>query len=771
MRWGLVIACGLWAACARSGTSPDAGSTVVDPCMPACSSGQVCRYNTCVPAPALCTATAGCMGDAYCDTTAGECLPWGIGPGGTSDLSCAATAAPGVFFPQQQCEWLGPPAGDAFSGHVQVLATPMVATLDDPTTPSIVFPSYNQTDHGGQSCTSTTAAFGVIRVIDGRTCAQRATLGSPTVIAAAPVAIGDLGGDDATPEIVAARSGGGLVAFTHRAGGWEVMWQTQTSLASGMCDWAGPAIHDLDDDGVPEVIFYGAVYDGRTGAAIDESLGTGLDAVGLGYIPLVADVDGDGVPDLVTGKNLYSWDKASRKWGPPRPLPAGNGLVAVGDLGTFPAVGQDDRAHTDGIAEIVVVLQGTVRAFNVAGREVFTASFRTGSGPQGGPPVLADFDGDGRVEIGSAGTDSYHVFDPDCRLAAGQTAPDPATCASRSTDGVLWTSPTQDRSGDVAGSSAFDFDGDGRPEIAASDECFTRLYDGATGQVLYSRARSSCLWYENPVVADTDGDFNAELVTTSNTSCGIQCPAVDPVFDGVSCLGDADCTATTRCVREQPGDARGLCRCSLDADCGDGYACRDPIAGASAAGKVCRASHPASTTGVHVIADAVDRWIAARPIWNQHAYSVTNIDAAGRVPRTSQWLRNWAQPGLDNFRANTPADPMAPRAQADLTVRSASVSCEDAGPSVAAEVCNRGSQPTAPGVPVAVYAATTPSKLRCQAQTGEQLAPGSCATVRCTWLGPAGDGAVVVDDRGTGSGVVRECREDNNALAVHVACP
>jgi hypothetical protein len=224
-------------------------------------------------------------------------------------------------------------------------------------------------------------------------------------------------------------------------------------------------------------------------------------------------------------------------------------------------------------------------------------------------------------------------------------------------------------------------------------------------------------------------------------------------------------------VRDQAGDGRGRCRCSLDADCGDGYACRDPIAGASAAGKVCRASHPASTTGVHVIADAVDRWIAARPIWNQHAYSVTNIDAAGHVPRTSQWLRNWAQPGLDNFRANMPADPMAPRAQADLTVRSASVSCEDAGPSVAAEVCNRGSQPTAPGVPVAVYAATTPSKLRCQAQTGEQLAPGSCATVRCTWLGPSGDGAVVVDDRGTGSGVVRECREDNNAVAVHVACP
>ena len=77
----------------------------------------------------------------------------------------------------------------------------------------------------------------------------------------------------------------------------------------------------------------------------------------------------------------------------------------------------------------------------------------------------------------------------------------------------------------------------------------------------------------------------------------------------------------------------------------------------------------------------------------------------------------------------------------------------------------------AAGLPVAVYAATTPSRLRCQAQTGEQLMPGGCATVSCSWLGPAGDGAIAVDDTGSGAGSVRECREDNNLLPIHVACP
>jgi hypothetical protein len=762
MSWGRTLAIAALAACAHSGPG--------DPCRPACGSGQVCRYETCVPTPTACTANPGCTGDQYCDRSAGECLPWGVGPGGTSDRSCAGDAVPGVFFPTLQCEWLGPPPGDPFPGHVNVLATPMVAALDDPATPSIVFTSYNFNDaHGVESCTgSDDRYFGVIRVIDGRTCEQRATLASPSVVASAPLAIADLGGDDATPEIVAARSQGGLVAFTHKSSGWQVLWQTASTFADQLCDWAGPAIHDLDDDGVPEVIFYGAVYNGQTGAVIDESIAASVDSIGVGYIPVVADVDGDGAPELVTGTKLYTWDKLTHRWAVKGPLPGGNGQVAVGDFGTFPAIGQDDRAHTDGIAEIAVAYQGIVHVFTTTGREVFKANFRGTSGvAQGGPLILADFDGDGRIEIGSAGATGYHVFDPDCT-----SAPDPATCRSLSTDGVLWVAPTQTRVGDLAGSSVFDFDGDGRPEVAFSDQCFTRLYDGATGKVLYSRARTSCLWYENPVIADTDGDLDAELITTSNAACAVACPAIDPMFDGVACASDADCAGATRCGRDQRSDGVGRCRCTADADCGDGFACRDPIAGASPAGKVCRASHaPTASTGVHVLADAADRWISARPIWNQHAFSVTNVDPAGKVPRTSQWLRNWTQPGLDNFRANVALDPTAPRALPDVTIRQAQVTCDPTGPTVTAEICNRGNQPVAASMPVAVYTASTPSRLRCQARTAAPLAPGSCAMVSCSWLGPSGDGAVVADDRGDGSGMVRECREDNNVLSVRVDCP
>jgi hypothetical protein len=58
----------------------------------------------------------------------------------------------------------------------------------------------------------------------------------------------------------------------------------------------------------------------------------------------------------------------------------------------------------------------------------------------GGPPTVADFDGDGAPEIGVAGGTSYAVYDGDGT--------------------VQWSRPTQDISSAITGSSVFDFNGD-----------------------------------------------------------------------------------------------------------------------------------------------------------------------------------------------------------------------------------------------------------------------------------------------------------------------
>lgn len=753
-------------------TGPDSGHE----CSPACPTGTVCRYDTCVPPPAPCTENRDCPGDQYCDTSANECLPWDTGPGGPNDAACKRAPVPGVFFPGAQCEWLGPPPGDPYPGHVNVLATPMVATFyrqGEFPTPSIVFSSYNYTDGSGESCIGTVPAsyYGVIRIINGRNCQQQATIASPAVIPTASVAVADLGGDP-TPEIVAPRLDGGLVAFTLQPSGWQVMWQTASRLADDLCDWAGPSIHDLDDDGTPEIIFYGAVFD-AAGNTLDDSRAGVVDSIGTGYIPILADIDGNGSIEMIAGTQIYTWQPGVRQWAPVQALPSANGHVAVADFGTFPQNGQDARGMLDGIAEIVVVYAGVTKVLTIHGRELFSASLvgvGGGVAGKGGPPTIADFDGDGRVEFASAGASAYHVFDLDCR-----GTPDPATCPSKRTDGIAWLAESKDVSSNTTGSSVFDFDGDGRAEVVYGDECFTRVYDGITGKVLYSRFRTSCTWYENPLVVDTDADFNAEIVSTSNRNCNVVCPAVDPIFDGVACLDDSDCPAASRCGREQPGDALGRCRCTGDPDCGgDGFVCIDPIAGPSPAGRVCRASHPAGAlaTGVRVLADGIDRWVNTRTIWNQHAYSVTNIDASGKVPRTSQWARNWTQPGLNNFRQNSPGDGLPPGAIPDLTVRRAKVTCEPAGgATITAEICNRGTEPVAQGLPVAVYAAGSPPATRCTGATTDRLIPGNCTEVSCVWTGAGGDGYIAADDRGDGTGTGTECREDNNQLPIQVSCP
>ena len=743
---------------AGSGPDSSVGSGEGEACDDAnpCRSSFECVTGECVIPGAACASDPDCQGDSYCciedclpaGTTDGFCISYGDGPRGDTNDECLGDIAVGIFQADTQCEWVGPPQGDAFPEHVQVLSTPMVAELIDGYNDSaeIAVMTYNYTDGGSQSAIgSDPAYYGVLRILDGQSCEQLATLDDPAnrMIGATPPAIADLNGGG--PEIVVQRANSGLVAFTWTGAEWETLWVATGSDIDGAYRWDGPAIHDLNDDGLPEVISAGEVFDGVSGARLNP--GQNMTGDSVGSFSILADLNGDNTIELVAD-DVYSWNAMTNRWELLGPGVDAGLQFAVADFGTPGATPADfDGSALDGIAEIVSAGGNQVQMATIEGQVILSS---TSGILGGGPPTIGDFDNDGFPEIATAGGNFYRVLDLDCEHPGNG-------CEGGF---VRWSRTSQDLSSRRTGSSIFDFDGDGQAEAVYADECFSRIYDGNNGDVLYSSFRTSCTWLENPVIADPDRDENTEIIIGSNSNCGISCPAIDPIHPGTTCEDAADCLSG---VCDE-----GLCRCAGPGDCDDGYDCVGPLATSAGAGDVCRAAHPpgVGSTGVRVLRDRLDRWASSRPLWNQHAYSVTNINDDLTTPSTSAWEANQSVAGLNNFRQNTQGAAAAgdlPDITGSIDPHSACISSGNSA-QLSATVCNRGKRAVGAAMPATFYAGSVaPENVVCVSYTSGAVPVGGCLEVTCD-IGDSVEGEIVlvVNDDGEGGRATVECIDDNN---------
>jgi hypothetical protein len=215
----------------------------------------------------------------------------------------------------------------------------------------------------------------------------------------------------------------------------------------------------------------------------------------------------------------------------------------------------------------------------------------------------------------------------------------------------------------------------------------------------------------------------------------------------------------------------------MDAQCnttasGGGFVCRAPATGLPGTGNTCQAAHTANRTGIRVFGDGLDRWVASRPMWNQHPYSVTNVTDLGAIPATAATPRNWEQPGLNNFRLNVQGQ-LGPTSAPDATSKggaAASAQCSGSMTILSTQVCNRGSAPIGDGMPVTFYEG---GKVLCTATTAQALSPGKCLAVSCS-APPASPGAhsiiIAADDDGTGRATATECTPGNNSAAMTFTC-
>ena len=278
----------------------------------------------------------------------------------------------------------------------------------------------------------------------------------------------------------------------------------------------------------------------------------------------------------------------------------------------------------DGQPEVVLVASGTLYVINSADGTVIQSYSIQGT--RGGPPNVDDFDGDGFPEVGTAGSTRYMMIDFQPTAAECPAWPNVPTNDTTSVESVNsprtpptttctldvdcgdttkfacnaqtqkcvclyngWQRATEDDSSQVTGSSVFDLNGDGAAEVVYNDECRFRIYDGLNGDVYMREPSESRTRIEYPIIADVDNDGNAEIVFATSNESG-------------------------------------FCSQNLDSQ---------------------------YNNGIEVWGDENDYWVAARRIWNQHAYQVTNITEDGTPPLiTPQHWKSTNGRKYNLFRSN-----------------------------------------------------------------------------------------------------------------------
>jgi len=569
--------------------------------------------------------------DGLCGALDLDCPDVGV------DETCEAEAHVGTFTPV--IEWKNEAIGDAY-------ATPVVARLVD--------------TNGDGALTSTDMpsvvvanAVGQLIAMDGSTgrilWTATGNLGSEPMTPA----IGDLDGDG-WPEVVGSGTTGTL-AFHGRDG--SAYWNATAYVGGKQPQCGAVGIYDLDADGAPEVVIGGEVMNGQTGRKISQGAGDGSGNYAYSPFGVAADIDQDGVLEVVVGNALYHKD-GTAVWQNHK----SDGFVAVANFDS------DDKG------EIVVSNVGSVRLQDDDGTVLWDRPGVMGS--TSGSPTVADFDGDGEPEIGVAGHNVYMVFETD-----GSTK---------------WSLRVQDESSGFTGSSVFDFEGDGAAEVVYADENDLYVLDGATGAIkLKETEHSSATCSEYPAIADVDNDGHAEIIYTSSAYSG-------------------------------------------------------------------------SEKGVRVVGDADDSWMPARTVWNEHAYSITNVNDDGTIPAVP--ATNWLS--YNNFRSGDLAAATGGALSDALPVAGdvCIEECRSGRVYVVVAVGNQGTSELPAGVAISAYAITDAEPVYLQTQVVPDAIASGASSLGLEFDFATADlpyGAVeFIADDDNGRASITECNEDNNTLVI-----
>ncbi len=637
------------------------------------------------------------------------------------DDQCKYVAGPEPFLPEMKWE-LQIKSTDRYAKHpttgqpiTQVMMTPVVADLNGDGMPDVVYTTFSTNAAAGAH---DNIFFGVLRAASGDGSGLLWSVGHEElgltarqgVQPAGNIAVGDINNDGKLEIIVGLSSDQAptlkqLAAISHDG---RLLWKTTTGPDQFEYWYGGPSIADLDGDGNPEIVIGSYVFDnqgnlkwkgadapGQTGLAGHGINWATINGADYGTPPTSLSYGGmlSVVADLDLKREPGLNNRYSQEVVTGRAAYTYDGKLLwqspAGMPDGYPAIGD---FNNDGYPEVVIASRGRVRIQDGQTGQLLWGPVEIPGSGRIGAPTIADFDGDGYPEIGVAGSNRYVALKVDIRTPGYNKTPSFAQVK-------LWEAATQDVSSSMTGSSVFDFDGDGSAEIVYNDELNLRVFDGRTGRVLFMAPNTSYTALEYPVIVDVDNDGAANIVVATN-----------------------------------------------DFECGD------RLAGCTR-----------GFSGIRVFGDRSNKWVPTRKIWNQHAYSINNVEDNGKIP---------AQPGQswvdhNTYRLNQ-LNPVMPKGAPDMIAELGSAAFDGCSGTVRVWVTNSGAVRTEAGVPVSFYAMRgAVSHFLGQTTTTGALEPGESERVELAVTLPAGgpyDLVAVADDlTGTRQGTRNECNEDNNA--------
>ncbi len=387
-------------------------------------------------------------------------------------VPCTDEAPPNSFEPDVQWAWPGQ------DGENEIAVTPAVANLTDDNGDGEIdlcdIPDIVVPAYTGSYWT------GSLYVFDGATGAVHFKVANAAALTYPAIADID---NDGLPEILTGRSlsdgpEGYLMALEHDG---TLKWTSQVAYQIGS---AAIAVADIDHDGDVEIVHHGSVFD-HNGALLWQAQNT------MGsYVNTIADLDGDDNMEVILGPTAYRHD--------------GSMYYSVGIGDGHPQVADLDM---DGQPEVLVVTQSGLSLIEHDG--TLTYSNQQANLARWQPASIHDFDGDLQPEFAVSSGSNYSVFETNLQ--------------------PKWTVNIQDGSG-YASSTAFDFLGDGTAEAMYADEVSLFIFDNS-GQPLLMAPRGSWTQWENPIVVDVDNDASAEIVVVSNSYGNTGAPPLQVIRD------------------------------------------------------------------------------------------------------------------------------------------------------------------------------------------------------------------------------------------------